>query len=216
MVWKVTPRFAQWLASPDNILFTNHVLSSESIVLELGSGIAGIVPCMLAPMVSRYLATDQLYALKLLRENVDANSAVQVGNHSSKKTPRRVKVGPTNKIEVVPLDWESDDVSSLLKANGVSAGVDMIVACDCIYNYALIPPFVQTCVDACRLRQREQGTPTVCLVAQQLRQPDVFEEWLSYFHKHFRTWRLPDDLLTPELRENSGFVVHLGLLREEC
>ena len=105
----------------------------------------------------------------------------------------------------------------MLKANAAPEGVDLLIACDCIYNYALIEPFVQTCVDVCKVR-REEGdgakSDTVVVVAQQLRQPDVFEEWLDVFGRAFRTWRMPDDVLTEGLREGSGFVVHLGMLKD--
>lgn len=214
-MWKVTPLFTTWLATPSNLLFRTGVLSSQSVVLELGAGIAGIVPALLATLVGRYIATDQAYALKLLRENVDANSVTQVGAHAQ-KAARRVKVEAASNIDVLALDWEIDDVESLLKSNGAGDGIDLVVACDCIYNYALIEPFVQTCVDVCRLRKGEDGVlsePTVCVVAQQLRQPDVFEEWLGEFGKHFQVWRLPDDVLIPQLKEGSGFVVHIGILK---
>lgn len=210
VVWKVTPRFAEWIASADNVLFRHDVLSSSSVILELGSGIAGIVPVMLAPKVGKYFATDQIYALKLLKENIAQNSTVQ----SARKGAKRSESKQAHNLEVTALDWETDDAHSFLKTAGVSGGIDMIIACDCIYNYALIQPFVQTCVDACRMREAAHQKPTICVVAQQLRQPDVFEEWLEGFSKHFRTWRLSDEFLTPALGENSGFVVHLGVLRE--
>ncbi|KAL1302036.1 hypothetical protein AAFC00_002484 [Neodothiora populina] len=218
VVWKVTPRFATWLASPDNLLFRTSVLSQNSTVLEIGAGIAGVVPALLAPLIKHYIATDQSYALKLLRENIVANSITQVGsNRAQQKTPRRVKVEAARNVDVLPLDWETDDVQSLLRSNDASRkGVDLVVACDCIYNYALIKPFVQTCMDVCRMRGSDDNSddkPTVCVVAQQLRQPDVFEEWLAEFGRAFRTWRVPDDVLTPELRENSGFVLHMGILK---
>ncbi|KAF1344283.1 hypothetical protein BDV97DRAFT_305419 [Delphinella strobiligena] len=220
VVWKVTPRFATWLSSPSNIIFTTGLLSQDATVLELGSGIAGIVPVLLAPKIARYIASDQSYALKLLKENVDSNSPIQVGSRAQQKTPRRVKVEPARNITVVPLDWETDDVESLLKTNGANEGLDLLLACDCIYNYALIKPFVQTCVDVCQVRRRCQVEAldkkhTLCVIAQQLRQPDVFEEWLAEFTKSFRVWRLPDELLTPDLREGSGFVIHLGVLKNQ-
>lgn len=103
----------------------------------------------------------------------------------------------------------------------------MVIACDCIYNEALIPPFVQTCVDTCRLRPslrhgRDEGDkddeddrPCVCVVAQQLRDPEIFETWLREFiSAGFRVWRLPDDELPEGLGSSSGFVVHVGILRE--
>lgn len=181
-------------------------------MLELGSGIAGIVPLTLAPLVQQYIATDQAYALKLLKENIDQNTASTQTGSRDKKSLKRANFAPRSNIQVESLDWETDDVGSFLKSNNAPEGVDMIIACDCIYNYALIKPFVQTCVDICRARTAER--PTVCVIAQQLRQPDVFEEWLEEFNKHFRSWRLSDDLLTDGLRENSGFMIHMGILRE--
>ncbi|KAI4721158.1 hypothetical protein E4T48_02544 [Aureobasidium sp. EXF-10727] len=212
VVWKVTPRFAEWLVSPTNILAQHGIVSAQSSVLELGSGIAGIVPLTLAPLVQQYIATDQVYALKLLKENIDQNTAPMQSGVKNKKSSKKTSPLPSSNIQVLSLDWETDDVDSFLKSNNAPEGVDMVVACDCIYNYALIKPFVQTCVDVCRTRTDER--PTVCVIAQQLRQPDVFEEWLEEFRKHFRTWRLSDDVLTEPLKENSGFMVHVGVLRE--
>ncbi|KAG9964083.1 hypothetical protein KCU61_g3070, partial [Aureobasidium melanogenum] len=212
VVWKVTPRFAEWLISPGNILAQHGIVSPESSVLELGSGIAGIVPLTLAPLVQQYIATDQAYALKLLKENIDQNTTSTQTGTKNKKPSKKANAVPSSNIQVESLDWETDDVDSFLKGNNAPEGVDLVIACDCIYNYALIKPFVQTCVDICRSRTSER--PTVCVVAQQLRQPDVFEEWLEEFNKHFRTWRLPDDVLTDDLRENSGFMIHIGILRQ--
>lgn len=185
-------------------------------MLELGAGIAGIVPVMLAPLVNRYIATDQAYALKLLQENVTANRIPLVGSRAQ-KTPRRVKVEPASNIHVAGLDWETDDVASFLGSHSIGEGVDLVVACDCVYNYALIEPFVQCCADICKVRREQDvAEQTIVLVAQQLRQPDVFEEWMEAFHKKFRSWRVPDEHLKNELGEGSGFVVHLGILREDA
>ncbi|KAI5198021.1 hypothetical protein E4T39_06987 [Aureobasidium subglaciale] len=211
VVWKVTPRFAEWLISPDNILFKHGIASTRSSVLELGSGIAGIVPLTLAPLVQQYIATDQVYALKLLKENIDQNTAPTQAA-KNKKASKKANASQVSNLQVVSLDWETDDVDSFLKSNNAAEGVDMVIACDCIYNYALIKPFVQTCVDVCQSRTGER--PTICVIAQQLRQPDVFEEWLDEFNKHFTTWRIADDALTASLREKSGFVVHIGILRD--
>ncbi|KAK2018160.1 hypothetical protein LZ32DRAFT_600048 [Colletotrichum eremochloae] len=60
----------------------------------------------------------------------------------------------------------------------------------------------------------DRSEPCVCIVAQQLRSPDVFEEWARAFHRDFRVWRVPSALLPEELRIESEFVVHVGILRE--
>jgi hypothetical protein len=105
--------------------------------------------------------------------------------------------------------------------NGLKDGVNLVLACDCVYNYALIEPLVQTCMDICKMRNESSDDPasgeqqTVCVVAQQLRQPDVFEQWLQTFHRTFRVWRVPEELLSPGLKGGSGFVVHTGVLRNQ-
>lgn len=220
-VWATSVRFAQWLAAPDNILFKHGILNASSSVLELGSGISGLVGCVLAPEVQRVLLTDQQYTLKLLKENVAAN--VNLHGGKAKKQPRKNgSKEPSNaNVAVEGLDWETDAIAPFLNANALTAGVDVVLACDCIYNYALIEPFTQACADICRVRQQrtseehdgEALQPTVCVVAQHLRQPDVFEEWADAFTRRFRTWRVPSHLLGKALGEGSGFSVHIALLK---
>lgn len=116
------------------------------------------------------------------------------------------------------LDWEADQVTASLAIDGKD-DFDLVVACDCIYNDALIEPLVQTCTDVCRLRSSDENTsegkgkPTVCVVAQQLRSAEVFEAWLKEFHRAFRVWRMPDEELIDGLKSDSGFVIHVGILR---
>ncbi|KAL1605932.1 Ribosomal protein lysine methyltransferase [Nothophoma quercina] len=90
VVWAVTPRFAEWISSPTNILFSSGLLSPNSTCIELGSGIAGIVPLLLGSKISRYTATDQDYAMKLLRQNIRSNleavfPATKKGGRSKQK-----------------------------------------------------------------------------------------------------------------------------------
>ncbi|KXH48580.1 hypothetical protein CNYM01_04356 [Colletotrichum nymphaeae SA-01] len=141
-------------------------------------------------------------------------------------------------ISFHPLDWELDtpDPSLTGVPPSTANSFDVVVCCDCIYNEALVEPLVSTTADLARLRLRAQredqdqddqddspsssssttarSEPCVCIVAQQLRSPDVFEEWIGAFHRDFRTWRVPDALLPEGLRIEAGFVVHVGILRE--
>lgn len=141
-------------------------------------------------------------------------------------------------ISFRPLDWELDtpDPSLTGVPPTTARSFDVVVCCDCIYNEALVEPLVSTTADLARLRVRAQqedqdqdddnpsssssfsstarSEPCVCIVAQQLRSPDVFEEWIGAFHRDFRTWRVPDALLPEGLRIEAGFVVHVGILRE--
>ncbi|CAK4032714.1 Hypothetical predicted protein [Lecanosticta acicola] len=215
-VWQASVRFAEWLAWPKNPLFSSGALDSESAALELGAGISGLVPCVLRRRVRRMVVTDQSYVLKSIRENIAANA---VGSkHGKPKRGASERQQPSD-IDVFSLDWENDDIASVLSSNGLEKGVDAVLACDCIFNYALIQPLVESCVDICKLRIGSEGAdadpprPTLCVIAQQLRQPEVFEQWLEAFHEHFRTWRIPDEMLTDGLKEGTGFVVHVGLVR---
>lgn len=212
-LWKVTPRLAEWFFGHDNQLFRNGVLGPRSSVLELGAGVAGILPALLAPRVGRYIATDQQYALKLLGENIKNNTSAQRSGGSRKSHKNVETRGPEiSNVDLLPLDWETDDILAWLRSYNLSNGVDVILACDCIYNYSLIRPFVQTCIDICQARL-QNGPATICLVAQQLRQPDVFEEWLALFMQDFQTWRLSGSTVGTRLDEASGFVVHVGILQ---
>ena len=225
VVWKITPLFAQWIASDSNILFRSSVLDERSLVLELGTGISGILAITLAPRIGTYVATDQEYVFKLLKANIEDNSLEGKGSGSSvAKYQGKGHVHKNNacvgsKIEVLALDWESCMVSSLpttiaTSSAEVSQAIDAVLACDCIYNESLIIPFVRTCADICQLNNAcSAKKPTLCIVAQQLRSDLIFEAWLKAFHNLFRVWRIPDDLLIDGLKGGSGFVVHVGILR---
>ncbi|RMZ73456.1 diaminohydroxyphosphoribosylamino-pyrimidine deaminase [Pyrenophora seminiperda CCB06] len=225
-VWKITPLFSTWISSPQNFLFTTSLLHPSSTILELGAGVSGIVALSLAPKVSRYTATDQAYVLKLLRQNIAENAdtvfpqarkqakgakatkAKESGSGSKKSGNGNTAA---DRILIRELDWETDSVTAL-------PAVDLLIACDCIYNEALIEPLNTTCAALCKLRNRNQEngggtTPTLCLIAQQLRSPEVFEAWLRSFHEKFWVWRVPDGLLDEGLGEGSGFVVHVGVVR---
>jgi hypothetical protein len=224
VVWKITPLVATWITSIDNPLFKHRVFSPTSSVLELGCGISGIIGLALGPFVQHYTLTDQEYVMKLLKqnllENMPSTSASASKGRKGKPQPQRgLATGKlSGNVTARRLDWETDEVSSVVA--GFEEGkrsFDAIIACDCIYNDALIPPLVQTCVDACQLRRAQiedsESEPTLCIIAQQLRSPEVFETWLNAFHKVFRVWRLSDTHLTKELASNSGFVIHVGFLR---
>ena len=228
VMWNVTPLFAQWISLESNILFRSSTLDQTSIVLELGSGIAGIIAITLAFRIGRYIATDQDYVFKLLKANIENNSLKR--NRSSFSSAERHGKVPANsasasawdKIEVLALDWESSSVSNLPTIMGgnpadVSKYIGALIACDCIYNEALITPFVRICTDICQLANADSAKkPTWCIVAQQLRSDIVFETWLKAFHKLFKVWRMPDNLLIDGLKEGSGFAVHVGILRKEA
>ncbi|TVY26766.1 Diaminohydroxyphosphoribosylamino-pyrimidine deaminase [Lachnellula hyalina] len=223
VVWKITPLFASWITTSANPFLKHDILDSSSAVLELGCGISGIIGLTLGPYVVSYVLTDQDYVLKLLNQNLaencrDTSTSASKGRKSNAKPKRgstSVNIAQNaSNITAKPLDWETDEVTASLLGAG---SFDIVIACDCIYNDALIQPLVQTCIDACQLKlpdtAKEKECPTVCIVAQQLRSAEVFEAWLKAFYKAFRVWRLPDEELIDGLKADSGFVVHMGILR---
>lgn len=220
VVWKITPLFANWITTPTNPLLKHNIVTNASSVLELGCGISGIIGLGLASFVRSYTLTDQEYVARLVNQNLDENR--QVGATSSargRKSGSKKSTTNTqqNNVKFMPLDWEQDEVLPELTGVPDSKSFDLIIACDCIYNDALVAPLVQACVDVCKLRtvddEASPDTPTVCVIAQQLRSDEVFEAWLKKFHKSFRVWRVPDSDLIAGLREDTGFVVHAGVLR---
>lgn len=148
-------------------------------------------------------------------------------------------------ITFTTLDWESDEPrflkdyinsNSSRERSGDRAGdedghsdgdrgFDLLLSCDCIYNEALVASFVRTCADICRLRPafgssteeviQSRRPPTMCIVAQQQRSPEVFETWLRETLREFRVWRLSDEVLGDGLKGGTGYLVHLLLLREK-
>lgn len=196
MLWKITPLFAEFLSNTKNPFFATSLLTPSSTILELGCGISPLTALALSSSIRHYTLTDQSYVQKLINLNLSEN-----------KKPQN--------ISFRTLDWEEDEVTRDLSPTG---SFDMVVAVDCVYNEALVRPLVQTLRDVCLLRRKAEGgvgKECVAVVAQQLRSDDVFQAWLTEFHKEFRTWRL-DEEATPEgLRPDDGFVVHVGVVKGE-
>jgi hypothetical protein len=143
----------------------------------------------------------------------------------------------TNNITFTTLDWELDQpelLKSCIESDNAQPdkeeedkGFDLLLSCDCIYNEALITPFVRTCAELCRLRpgvgvatspeepllSSSSRNPTICIVAQQQRSPEVFEAWLRETLREFRVWRVSDEVLGEGLCGGTGFMVHLLLVR---
>lgn len=213
--------FAEWVVAPENVLWKAGVLNSGSAVIELGCGISGLTGLALAPAISRYVLTDQPYVAKIIASNLVENKSKAAASYTAGARRKGKPSSTSAKSDLIftPLDWELDQATPRLTGSSEIQSFDVVIACDCIYNDALIRPLVQTCVDVCRLRTSDGGAttgrrPAVCIVAQQLRDPEIFEGWMKEFHQHFRTWRIPESALTEDLRSNPGFVIHAGVLRD--
>ncbi|EWZ42302.1 hypothetical protein IWW34DRAFT_615680 [Fusarium oxysporum f. sp. albedinis] len=232
VLWKIAPSFASWLSSPSNPILANTIHSNASI-LELGCGISPLSALALGPRVARYVLTDQSYVQRLVQRNLDENFSSAFSSGTSTPTSGRGKKKRSGhghghgaaqpNIRFTTLDWETDEVTPSLTGSDEARSFDAVVACDCVYNYALVDPFVQACADACRLRlsddeafaDDEERRPCVCVIGQQLRSDEVFESWLKAFSTSFHVWRASDSVLPAELRPSAGFVVHVGILRDE-
>jgi hypothetical protein len=222
VLWKVTPLFAGWLADPSNVLFASRALEPGAAVqLELGCGISPLNGLALAPRVRRCVLSDQPYVQRLLQQNLDENQPPANRPRKGRPSSSTNAANPPGSVVFHTLDWETDQVTPSLTGLGAAArSFDAVFACDCVFNYALVQPFVQACIDVCRLRAQDPdlevaARPCLCVVAQQLRNDEVFQSWLSAFHKTFRVWRVPDGMLPEQLRSSAGFVVHIGLLRDQ-
>lgn len=206
------------MIDPANILFKQGLLGPESVILELGAGISGVLALSVAPMIKRYIVTDQDYLLRILRQNIAANFSLSNRSSSLRKTKgKSAAKADGGNIIVKSIDWETDDLNSFLSFSHLDpplpgSRIDFVIACDCVYNESLVNPLVNTCAELCQLQPDDK--PTLCIVAQQLRSPDVLETWLKAFHKRFRVWRMPGHLISNDLGEDSGFVVHVGLLKK--
>ncbi|KAL8963576.1 MAG: hypothetical protein Q9193_000169 [Seirophora villosa] len=168
---------------------------------------------------------SQDYVSKILRLNLENNMIEIKGPKEHRSTKKKTSSSPASRkapnLKFLALDWETDAVGSLpallaSEKDSKEPKIDVVLACDCIYNESLIGPFVRTCEDLCLLAGASPtNKPTICVIAQQLRSPDVFEAWLTAFMRSFRVWRVPDTLLSDGLKENSGFVIHIGVLRSD-
>ncbi|EPS40011.1 hypothetical protein H072_6185 [Dactylellina haptotyla CBS 200.50] len=189
VLWKVTPLLASWLTHPSNQA-AQHLLKSTSNVLELGAGTSGVLALSLASMVANYFATDQEYCLKLLRKNISGNYTEKpIRAKGGRKTKRNTEDSQTN-ITVLPLDWQLTESSSVPDIK--DKRINLVLAADCIYNESLVDPLVDTMVDLCELNR--DSNDTICLVAQELRSPDVLDAFMKAFCAKFQTWRVPDGL----------------------
>ena len=148
----------------------------------------------------------------------------------------------SSNISFSTLDWEVHSPSATLpypppssseeedRTGEKSTGFDILLSADCIYNEALVSPFIRTCADIARLRPSlsslslssggdgpfERGMrPTVCVIAQQLRSSEVFEGWIREVMREFEVWRVRNEGLQFGISggEWRGYVVHLLVLK---
>lgn len=66
------------------------MINYESIVLELGCGISGIVGLLMSPKIQSFIATDQEYVFKKLKLNLSENAMTATKPKTGRKAgPKR-------------------------------------------------------------------------------------------------------------------------------
>ncbi|KIV97227.1 hypothetical protein PV10_01002 [Exophiala mesophila] len=216
VLWKVTPLLAEWLSSRPPILAALNALHPQATVVELGCGLNGLIGQVLSHSVRRYVFTDLPFIIRHLKTNlVEATPSRRKHEQKHKKptSPPTRPVPGQDVLQFCALNWETDEAETLNPTLTSDGSIDLVILCDCVYNEYLVKPLVQTCADICRLGQKG-NKPPVMIIAQQLRSDIVFEEFLDKLIQHFNVWRVPGDKILSGLGTNSGYVVHLAILKD--
>lgn len=155
--WTASVAFVEWLLydprNPFYHYFRPPTLPRLNVIVELGSGTSGIVAGALAGFCHHFVASDQKQVFKLLRSNLEENL--------DKKC----------RVDVVEFDWEEPECGAYNIDCLVEKDIDMIVACDVIYNDYLATHFLNAVM---KIMLKD----TVCLVAMQMRDELVVECFL--------------------------------------
>ncbi|KAK6376997.1 Ribosomal protein lysine methyltransferase [Lithohypha guttulata] len=211
-LWKISPLIAEWLADRDNALRTTSILHAQATVIELGCGITGLIGLALSRLVATYILTDQKSVLKLLQENIRTNLSSLNRDKNASRSSQKHKASSRNNPDVraIELNWETDGIDVLNDALPVDQSIDLVVVCDCVFNDFLLEPLVTMCTKLC---SRHRETPTILLIAQQLRSDEVFSAFLTILSRSFRVWRFSDNYLPDSLQEGTGFATHVAVLK---
>jgi len=203
MLWRVSVVFTEWFYKHLYLPQLGSLLPGRFDVVELGCGAAGLLPIMLgsSPKVRQYVATDQPHIVKLARQNVETHYTETTGSM------------PSN-IHVVEYDWEhcNEDIVNILDRIPAAESTEeeddtglLILACDVVYNDFLIPYILEGMNKVC---EEHPSKKISILVAQQVRDPTIMENFLTQFVEHpsFMVWSVPEYLLNEDFKR--GFVLH--------
>lgn len=227
VTWGASVLFTKWLMSEKSIIRLNDL--TDCSIVELGTGISGVIGSVIGQFCQRYIMTDQKHILKLLKQNIVNNvnnsfttstiesellkdksskkNTSKFGNNK-KKTLKKSKdktgyvLPSSNQIEVIDYDWEDSELTynNVLELND-NEYPDLIFASDTIYNDFLLPFFIQA-IDLIS----DEHTLTFAVI--QTREQTVIESFLEILlSKNFDCWFVPDEFLTKELTE--GYTVYI-------
>lgn len=198
VLWSATPTFAQWLLYDINALPLREENDDSSIpaifsgskstaVVELGGGIAGILPIILGDHVDYYMCTDQRGILGRLKYNI-AENLLQFNkrrciSESLQLEPSQMDDRQRKNVclEILELDWEKFNNipnHSCFTKIAQDCSVIHIIAMDVIYNDFLIKPFLKT-LTILRNYYLDRGLTVRCLIGIHLRAQDTVEAFLE-------------------------------------
>ncbi|KAH3660524.1 hypothetical protein OGAPHI_007110 [Ogataea philodendri] len=177
VTWSASKVVVEWLFQRGNRVFS---AIKGSTVLELGSGVSGLVACTIGRQCRQYVCTDQQGVMKLLKSNIITNgdgfysSTIETDYHPrSEKAPR---------LDAVVYDWEQQDTRAIQEV--MDKHPDFIITCDTIYNPYLIPYLVRSI-------ETLAGPETGVLVGLQLRETGLLSEFLDAGLDRFRIYYVP-------------------------
>jgi protein N-lysine methyltransferase METTL21D len=175
-------------------------------VLELGAG-TGLLGLLLAPYVQAYTCTDLPELVPLIKKNILINNSLLPGSKE------RLVAEPLNWVDVYDCPPNSRyrlfsrnfyGMTDLDRNENPDSGVDLILAVDCVYNPALIPPLLTT-IDLFAVPGR-----TAVLVVMELRDEDVVREFLLKWTEisDWEIWRIGNESYSSLL--DTRFAIWLG------
>lgn len=129
-------------------------LFADAEVLELGGG-TGVLSSLLAPCVRSWTVTDISDLLPLIQKNIE-------------KTSQRLA---SSDVRLAELDWTWSSQQYERNAKSLAQrDFDLVIAVDCLFNEALVQPFVNTLN---RIKSK------YVIVISELRSADVLQLFLE-------------------------------------
>ncbi len=183
VVWDSSIVFSHLLDQLDKLEGLEIGLEGK-VCMELGSG-CGLVGLTLHLHNAKHiLLTDQEHTLQTTLKNLKRNLS---GKELS-----------SGRIVCSSFQWEesTDDAISYYLSHHFkcvdeeSAGIDCLVACDCIYNEHIVTSFTKTIQKICewsdaQKRRTKSFQPTKVIIVQEMRTFEVFEMFLMALTEHF-------------------------------
>lgn len=195
--WSSSVQFSDWILSGNSS--SPIKLSKSDTVLELGSGVGGICAATLSGKVGHYVATDQKHVLKLLSSNlannldgfesstmnsdlpttlkksshINATANTETNKHEIRNKTKRNDKYKNSRIDVVEFDWEDLELGLDRLGHTNHDEINIIIACDTIYNEYLITPFINA-IKALLTQEH-----TIALITVQLRDAITMETFVT-------------------------------------